>query len=71
MDLPEANERTDILKIHLSRRSQDMSNFDIAQLVEATEGFSGAEIEQVVITTHYRALYEQRPAKHRSAGGRD
>ena len=38
MDLPEANERTDILKIHLSRRSQDMSNFDIAQLVEATEG---------------------------------
>lgn len=62
VDLPEADERTDILKIHLSRRNQELRNFDISPLVEATEGFSGAEIEQVVITSHYRALYEQRPA---------
>jgi SpoVK/Ycf46/Vps4 family AAA+-type ATPase len=62
VDLPEANERTDILNIHLSRRNQALDNFDIPQLVEATEGFSGAEIEQIVITTYYRALYEQRPA---------
>jgi hypothetical protein len=62
VDLPEADERTDILKIHLSRRNQELTSFDLSLLVEATEGFSGAEIEQVVITTHYRALYEQRPA---------
>jgi SpoVK/Ycf46/Vps4 family AAA+-type ATPase len=62
VDLPEADERTDILKIHLSRRNQDLGQFNIDQLVKATEGFSGAEIEQVVITAHYRALYEQRPA---------
>jgi hypothetical protein len=62
VDLPEADERADILNIHLSRRNQALGNFDLSPLVEATEGFSGAEIEQVVITTHYRALYEQRPA---------
>ena len=62
VDLPENDERSDILKIHLNRRNQDFSKFDIPALVAATEGFSGAEIEQVVITTHYRALYEQRPA---------
>lgn len=62
VDLPEADERSDILTIHLNRRNQAPTQFDLAQLVEATAGFSGAEIEQMVITAHYRALYEQRPA---------
>jgi SpoVK/Ycf46/Vps4 family AAA+-type ATPase len=35
--------------------TRPLDNFDIPQLVEATEGFSGAEIEQIVITTYYRA----------------
>ena len=62
VDLPETDERADILNIHLSRRNQDLTGFDIPTLVTATEGFSGAEIEQVIITAHYRALYEQRSA---------
>lgn len=62
VDLPEADERRDILHIHLKRRHQGTENFDLEELVVATEGFSGAEIEQAVITAHYCALYENRPA---------
>jgi MoxR-like ATPase len=62
VDLPEANERRDILTIHLNRRQHGLEGFDLDQLVLATDGFSGAEIEQAVITAHYRALYENRPA---------
>jgi ATP-dependent 26S proteasome regulatory subunit len=62
VDLPEPEERNDILTIHLRRRNQDMAHYDIPTLIEATEGFSGAEIEQAIITAHYRALYENKPA---------
>ncbi|MGB3309508.1 MAG: AAA family ATPase [Nodosilinea sp.] len=62
VDLPEVDERRDILHIHLDRRQQGVERFDITALVTATDGFSGAEIEQAVITAHYRALYENRPA---------
>jgi len=34
---------------------------DLPKIVAATEGFSGAEIEQVVIAALYRALYLKRP----------
>ena len=62
VDLPEADERENILKIHLSRRNQGLEAYDLPTLVAVTEGFSGAEIEQAIITAHYRALYENRPA---------
>jgi MoxR-like ATPase len=62
VDLPDANERENILKIHLNRRKQGLAAYDIPTLVAVTEGFSGAEIEQAIITAHYRALYENRPA---------
>ncbi|MFE4106858.1 AAA family ATPase [Almyronema epifaneia] len=61
VDLPEAAERTAIFKIHLSRRQQMPDSFDIAALVQATEGFSGAEIEQAIICALYRAIYQQQP----------
>jgi hypothetical protein len=62
VDLPEPGERQDILSIHLGRRNQELTNYDIPALVTATDGFSGAEIEQAVITAHYRALYENKQA---------
>lgn len=49
IDLPGADERTDILRIHLTRRGRDASRYDIAKLAEAAEQFSGAELEQVVV----------------------
>jgi NAD(P)-dependent dehydrogenase (short-subunit alcohol dehydrogenase family) len=61
VDLPDETERAAILQIHLMRRKQDPKRFNLLELVNATDGFSGAEIEQVVITALYRAIYEQRP----------
>ncbi|HEY9738663.1 MAG TPA: AAA family ATPase, partial [Trichocoleus sp.] len=60
VDLPEAKERAAILHIHLARHKQPPQRFDMAALVQATDGFSGAEIEQVVISAIYRAIYEKR-----------
>lgn len=57
VDLPNAQERADILGIHLTRRRQDPMKFDMPALVSATDGFSGAEIEQAVISSLYHALY--------------
>ncbi len=57
MDLPNAEEREAIVKIHLKLRRQDPQQFDLYRLIEATEGFSGAEIEQVMIAALYRGLH--------------
>ncbi|MGA0197645.1 MAG: AAA family ATPase [Prochlorotrichaceae cyanobacterium] len=57
VDLPDDQERLNILKIHLMQRKQNPDRFDLDQLVSATEGFSGAEIEQAIVTALYKALY--------------
>ena len=54
--LPSPEERQAIFRIHLSRRRRSPESFDLAELVKATDGFSGAEIEQVVIGGLYRAF---------------
>ena len=59
VDLPNAQERESILKIHLAKRKQAPETLDLAQVVEAMDGFSGAEIEQTVISALYRSLYLQ------------
>ena len=48
VDLPNYSERQAILEIHLRRRGWKPEKFDIDELAEQTEGFSGAEIETVV-----------------------
>jgi hypothetical protein len=45
----------------MERRKQAPEAFDLAPLLDASEGFSGAEIEQAVVTSLYRALHEGRP----------
>jgi len=49
VDLPTLEERLEIFRIHLAQRQRDPAAFDLAQLARATDGFSGAEIEQVVV----------------------
>ena len=49
VDLPNYHERKQILEIHLRKRGFDPANFDIAKLAERSEGYSGAELEQVVL----------------------
>ncbi len=56
VDLPNQPERGFILQDHLWQRKQDPQQFDLPALIEATEGFSGAEIEQSVISALYQAL---------------
>ena len=57
VDLPSPEERKSIFDIHLRLRKQETSQFDLDALAEASEGFSGAEIEQAVIASLYRALH--------------
>ncbi len=58
IDLPSAVERQEIAQIHLRCRHRDPRHFDIAALSRASEGFSGAEIEQAIIAALYDAFAE-------------
>ncbi|MEM9074688.1 MAG: AAA family ATPase, partial [Myxococcota bacterium] len=56
VDLPSRETREQIFKVHLTRRHRDASTFDLEALANATDGFSGAEIEQVVVSALYSAF---------------
>ena len=59
VDLPGPEEREAIFSIHLRKRQRDKSKFDMARLVADSEGFTGAEIEQAVISGLYAAFAEK------------
>ncbi len=56
VDLPTPEARREIVRIHLKKRKRDPGSFDLDALVSASEGFSGAEIEQAVIAAMYDAF---------------
>ena len=56
VDLPPAAARRQILGIHLTRRKRDPAAFDLDRLAAETEGFSGAELEQLVVSALYAAF---------------
>ncbi len=58
VDLPKEDVRTDILRIHLARRGQDAEQLDLAGIARASAGFSGAELEQAVVSALYYAREE-------------
>ena len=55
VDLPSPTVRADILGIHFEKRGLEPGNFNLPTLVELTEGFSGAEIEQGIVSALYAA----------------
>ena len=55
VDLPGTANRAEILRIHLARRDQDPDNFDIESIAANADGFSGAEIEQAIVSGLYAA----------------
>jgi len=57
VDLPTADERREIFGIHLAKRGRDAGQFDLEALIAASESFSGAEIEQAIISALYDAFY--------------
>lgn len=56
VDLPRPAVRREIFAIHLRKRGRDPAKFDLDALAEASEGFSGAEIEQAVISALHEAF---------------
>jgi SpoVK/Ycf46/Vps4 family AAA+-type ATPase len=58
--LPRPAEREMIFRIHLAKRHRDPAAFDLPQLVQATEGFSGAEIEQAINDALFQAFHAGR-----------
>ena len=48
------------LKIHLKRRGEDLRKYDFILLAQSTENYSGAEIEQIVVSGAARAISEGR-----------
>jgi ATP-dependent 26S proteasome regulatory subunit len=53
VDLPTLRERAAIFGIHLRRRNRPPEEFDLEQLARASEGFSGAEIEEAIVSALY------------------
>jgi SpoVK/Ycf46/Vps4 family AAA+-type ATPase len=60
VDLPLDDERLEIFKIHLKRRGVDDSKFDLDQLRSMTTGWTGAEIEQCVVSSVTKARLADR-----------
>jgi SpoVK/Ycf46/Vps4 family AAA+-type ATPase len=56
VDLPEHSQRKVILAIHLQRRNRDPSLFDLQTLASLSQGFTGAEIEESIISALYLAF---------------
>ncbi len=60
VDLPGPDSRKAILGAHLKKRNRQPENYDMASLVTAMNGFSGAEIEQAVIAALYDAYAQNK-----------
>ncbi|MEK7859443.1 MAG: AAA family ATPase [Elusimicrobiota bacterium] len=56
VDLPTLPERVEIFALHLKACKRDPKQFDLDALAAASEGFSGAEIEQAVMSGLYDAF---------------
>ncbi len=56
LDLPNRAEREEIFGIHLAKRGRAPRRFDVETLARRSEGYSGAEIEQAVISGLYDAF---------------
>lgn len=58
VDLPSENERREIFAIHLAKRGRDSKGFDLDALSASSQNFSGAEIEQAIISGLFDAFSE-------------
>jgi SpoVK/Ycf46/Vps4 family AAA+-type ATPase len=50
VDLPDSEARSMIFAIHLRKRARDPKKFDLDLLSHAADGYSGAEIEQAILS---------------------
>jgi SpoVK/Ycf46/Vps4 family AAA+-type ATPase len=61
VDLPDAAVRAEIVRIHLAARGQASAPEVVRAVADATDGFSGAEIEQSIVSALYAAHARQAP----------
>jgi ATP-dependent 26S proteasome regulatory subunit len=59
VDLPSVASRTALFALHIRKRGRDAPGFDLAKLAGASDGFSGAEIEQVIAAGLYTAFSQK------------
>ncbi|MEZ5561323.1 MAG: AAA family ATPase, partial [Pseudomonadales bacterium] len=55
VDLPDSTTRREIFAIHLARRDLDPQRFDLDELAASADGFTGAEIEEAIVSARYLA----------------
>ena len=61
VDLPLKEARGEIFQIHLKHRNLRPENYEINFLSKQSQGMTGAEIEQIILASLYRSLYEKIP----------
>ena len=64
VDLPLDDERLDIFRVHLRRRGIDGEGFDLEPLTSFTKGWTGAEIEQCVVSALTTARLQERALQY-------
>ena len=55
VDLPDAGVRKEIFRIHLAKRDLNPDDFNLDELAEAARDFTGAEIEEAIVSARYLA----------------
>ena len=60
VDLPGPDARVEVLRLHLARRKLAVDDFALPALAAASNGFSGAEIEQAIVAALYTAHAEKK-----------
>jgi SpoVK/Ycf46/Vps4 family AAA+-type ATPase len=56
VDLPGLEIRKEIFEIHLKKRNLNPADFDLDKIAEASDGFSGSEIEQAIVSGFYSII---------------
>jgi ATP-dependent 26S proteasome regulatory subunit len=59
VDLPDQEVRAALFAIHIKKRGRDAATFDLQKLAAASDGFSGAEIEQAIAAGLYTAFNQK------------
>jgi len=59
VDLPIYEVRKEIFAIHITKRKRDPEKFDLKALAKASEGYSGSEIEQAVVSALHEAYSDR------------
>ncbi|MCC6156987.1 MAG: AAA family ATPase [Deltaproteobacteria bacterium] len=61
VDLPSEEERKEIFRIHFKKKKQVPSETSLDGLAKSTKGYTGAEIEQALISALYECFSKNRP----------